>query len=167
MRIYLIGFMGSGKSTVGQLLSRQMQVSFLDSDQWIEEQTGMTVASIFAERGESVFRDMERRFLLAVNNFSGVISCGGGLPCYNNLMDEMLRDGTTVYLRTGVAVLEERLKLDRHLRPLLKTEEDENLEAIIRNRMADRIPVYERATCVVDTDGKSPEEIAREIAAFL
>lgn len=163
MRIFLIGFMGSGKSTVGKTLARQLQLPFIDSDQWIEEQTGMTVAAIFAQRGEPVFRDLERRFLQSVSGFSGIVSCGGGLPCYNGLMQELLKQGTVIYLRARVETLEIRLKREQERRPLLKSAEETGLEETIRQRMEIRLPVYEQASVIVDTDGKSPEDICTEI----
>lgn len=165
MRLFLIGFMGSGKSTVGKLIARRKQLPFIDSDQWIEEQTGMSIPEIFELRGEAVFRDLERRFVLSVNGFEGIISCGGGLPCFNDLMSGLLDTGTVVFLEASPEVLAERLVHERIHRPLLSNAEEPS--AAIASLLEKRLIFYRKAHYTVQTNGRTPENICDELEAWL
>ncbi|MES2554526.1 MAG: shikimate kinase [Bacteroidota bacterium] len=166
MKFILIGFMGSGKSTIGAQLAVQLQVPFTDSDTWIEEQTATSVSSIFESEGESVFREWEQRFVTQLDEKSEIISCGGGLPCFHNLMEILKAKGTVVYLKSSVETLVDRLKAEREDRPLLASIPDETFIEEITTRLALRESVYQQADLIIETDGKTIQEIVEEIVAF-
>lgn len=166
MNIFLIGFMGSGKSTIAKQLAVKLQLPFIDSDAWIEEQTGSSVSRIFESEGESVFREWEQRFVSQLDKKSQVVSCGGGLPCFNNLMTNLKEQGTVVYLKASVETLVDRLKHERAERPLVASVSDETFLEEITNRLSAREPVYQQAHFTIETEGKTIQEIVDEIADF-
>jgi shikimate kinase len=135
MNIIIIGFMGSGKSTVGKELASKLHRSFVDSDAWIEAQAGASVSQIFKSDGESVFRKWEQRFVNQLDNTTGIIACGGGLPCVNDLMIELKQKGTVVYLKATVETLVDRLKSEREDRPLLNMVSDVEFAEEITTRL--------------------------------
>lgn len=160
MIYFLIGFMGSGKSTVGRLLAAKLDMPFSDTDVLIEQETKLSVNSIFAQYGEEHFRRLEAELVRDIKKDAGIVSCGGGLPCYNNLMDELLKKGTVIYLRASEGTLFERLKNATAERPLL---EIATLQETIRKRLAGRSECYEKAQIIIDTDDLSAEEVLKEI----
>jgi shikimate kinase len=164
MNVILIGFMGSGKSTVGKQLAAKLQLPFIDSDAWIEEQTNSSVSRIFELEGESGFREWEQRFVSQLSKKPQVVSCGGGLPCFNNLMVNLKEQGTVVYLKTPADTLANRLKHERADRPLVASISEETFLKEITNRLSAREPVYQQAHQIIETDGKSVQEIVDEIA---
>jgi shikimate kinase len=164
MHIFLIGYMGSGKSAVGRELAARLGRPFTDSDHWIESRTGKSIGTIFGEDGEQVFRLLERRFVKQLpEDVSEVISCGGGLPCYNNLIDELKEKGKVVYLQASVPTLIEHLKNERERRPLLKDVPEAALAQTIADRLEERDLIYRMAHTMIATDGKNVEEIVKEI----
>lgn len=166
MLVFLTGFMGCGKSTVGRHLADQLGYSFIDSDEQIETQTGMTVRELFEKRGEAAFRELELLFVDGLNaSQNAVVSLGGGLPCYNNLMERLKTLGSVIYLETTVSTLVQRLDGERQQRPLLQRITD--LEEYITNKLAERSDVYEQAHFRVETDNLSIEEITEKCAGFL
>lgn len=145
-RIYLIGYMGAGKTTLGKAFAREMGLTFIDLDWYIEERYHKTVQQIFAERSEEGFRDLERRMLHEVSEFEDVvISAGGGTPCFFDNMEYMNRHGETVFLEVSREVLFRRLKVARQQRPLLARKTDEELKAFIDDALAKRMPHYAKA----------------------
>ena len=111
-RVFLIGYMGAGKTTVGRLLARRAGLTFIDLDHYIESRFHKAVPAIFAEKGEAAFRDMERRMLHEVAEFEDVlVSTGGGAPCFFDNMAFMNTHGTTVYLKVSVEELANRLEV--------------------------------------------------------
>ena len=162
--IVLIGFMGSGKTTVGKLLAQSLSVPFTDSDEWIAEQAGKSVATIFDEDGEKRFRQWEQQFVASIDDQPGIIACGGGLPCFNNLLNDLRAHGTVIYLQATPATLTANLRQDDiSLRPLLRSIPPHQLESTITERLAQRIPTYRQAHATVTIDGKSPQQIIAEI----
>lgn len=159
MRILLIGFMGAGKSVVGRILARLLGYRFIDLDARIEASLGMRVMDIFRSHGEAYFRLKEAEALKAVLKEQGVvIACGGGVVMSPLAQALILGLPYVVYLETDFASLEKRLKRDTK-RPLWK---DKAHALELFNR---RVPLYRAlATHIVKTDGKSPEEVALEIA---
>jgi len=144
--------MGSGKSTLGLKLSKKLNIPFFDSDQEIEKMVNLSVKSIFENHGEDYFREKEREFIKKMksqNEF--VLSVGGGLPCFNNLMDELNKLGTTVYLKASPKFLFSRLNLERQERPLLLNLNDEQLIEFIDEKLKDREETYARAKFTVET----------------
>ena len=131
MRIYLIGFMGAGKTYWGRQLGQKLGIPFFDLDELIEDDAGKSVNSIFEEEGEEYFRTREKEILYMVteSHDSMVLSCGGGAPCFFNNIDYMNQKGITVWLNTPIDTLLSRLKEEKHTRPLLKGLDDEALRA--------------------------------------
>lgn len=145
-RIFLLGYMGAGKTTLGKAFARAMELTFVDLDWHIEERYHKTVRQIFAERGEEEFRELERRMLHEVGDFEDVvISVGGGTPCFFDNMDYMNQAGETVFLDVDVEVLFRRLKAAKQQRPLLADKSDEELTAFIVEALQKRLPFYTRA----------------------
>ena len=139
-RIFLIGYMGSGKTTVGQLLATQLGYSFIDMDNHIEGTLFKSVSQIFTELGEDQFRLLEKQCLHEVAEFDHVvISTGGGAPCFFDNMEYMNKQGVTVYLKLSSADLAERLELSHaNKRPLLAGRKGEELLRFISEGLAMR-----------------------------
>ena len=151
IRVILVGYMGSGKTTVGRQLANALGVQIYDQDWYIETRFHKRVAEIFAEKGEEGFRDMERRMLHEVAEFEDVVlSCGGGTPCFFDNMDYMNSLGETLYLKASPEVLAQHLRMGRTERPLIKGKTPEELEQYIKESLAAREPFYSKAKHIVD-----------------
>lgn len=149
IRIFLLGYMGAGKTTLGKAFARAMGLTFVDLDWYIEERYHKTVGQIFTERGEDGFREVERRMLHEVGDFENVvISVGGGTPCFFDNMDYMNEVGETVFLDVDSKVLFRRLKVAKQQRPLLAKKTDEELMAFIQQALQKRLPFYTKARYV-------------------
>ncbi len=151
MRIFLIGFMGCGKTHWGKQLSQKLQLPFFDLDNVIEEQEGKSVTAIFEEKGEEHFRLMEKDVLhlLTESHDSFVMACGGGAPCFFNNIDYMKRRGTTVWINCTTDSLYNRLLKEKDTRPLIKAIPDEELKAFIIKKYADRKIFYQQAAVIL------------------
>ena len=150
-KIFLLGFMGSGKSTTGKKLASHLKWTFIDLDEKIENITGMKIRDIFSEKGEAFFRKTESEALQGIASESNVvISTGGGTPCFGDNMDFMLRTGLTVYLRMTPARLKSRLADSSDHRPLLKDIGKEDLEEYIAGKLSEREKWYSRAEIIID-----------------
>lgn len=152
--VFLIGFMGSGKTHWGHILAERLGVPFLDLDAFIEENEGNTISEIFAASGENGFRILERENLLRLAALPpAVIATGGGTPCFFNNMRWMKQHGTTIYLKTSPDTLFGRLKNERMQRPLLKNLSEAELRDFIRERLEERGSYYRRADFVWENPG--------------
>ena len=150
MIIFLVGFMGSGKSTVGQQLSGRLGYSFIDMDQRLEAEHGMTINEIFEKLGEKAFREMENHLLEEMFSLQDtVISTGGGLPCTGNNMDLINEKGVSIYLRMEPEALLHRLSRGKRRRPLIRDLSREELETFIREKLREREPVYLKAHHII------------------
>jgi shikimate kinase len=150
-KIYIIGFMGSGKSTTGKKLASRLSWSFIDLDKRIEETAGIKIPEIFSEKGESFFRTIESETLRnLVSETNAVISTGGGTPCFDNNMDFMLGSGLTVYLRLTAAQLKNRLVNSSKARPLISNIGKDELEDYIHKKLNEREKWYTKAAITVD-----------------
>ncbi len=165
MRIFLVGFMGSGKTRIGKVMAQHLGYAFVDMDQQLEARFGMTVSEIFAELGETAFREAEREW---IDNLAQseqlVISTGGGTPCYGDTMEKMNKLGKTVYLQVSDLGLYTRLSEPRRKakRPLIADLPDKELKAYVCNTLALRAPFYQKAHITVN--GMLPvEEVVPEI----
>ncbi len=146
IRIFLTGYMGSGKTTLGRALAADLNVQFIDLDHYIEQRYRKTIAQLFAENGEDGFREIERRMLHEVGEFEDVIiSTGGGTPCFFDNIEFMNAQGTTIYLDVPVERLFIRLCIARSKRPLIKNKDDEELRAFIIEQLEKRAPHYSKA----------------------
>lgn len=149
--IYLIGFMGSGKTTIGKKLASKLRCRFIDLDEKIEAQTGLNVPDIFSEKGESYFRKVESEVLKSLAGESGiVVSTGGGTPCFGSNLKLMLETGLTIYLRLTPEQLESRLMSSRSQRPLLKNVDKDKLLGYISGKLAEREKWYNQASMIID-----------------
>ena len=152
-RIILIGYMGSGKTTVGKALSKETGMMFYDLDWYIESRMRKTVSQIFAERGEEGFRQIEYNMLHEVAEFEDVIiSCGGGTPCFFDNMDYLNQQGDVVYLKATPETLYKHLMMAKVERPLLKDKSPEELIAYITEHLKERSPFYEKARYSLDVN---------------
>jgi len=149
--IILIGYMGSGKTTVGRQLALALGIQFYDLDWYIEMRYHRTVAQIFAERGEEGFREMERNMLHEAAEFENIVlSCGGGTPCFFDNMEYMNSLAETVYLKATPEVLAMHLKMGKVERPLVKGKTEEDLLQYIKDSLKVREPFYMQAKHVLD-----------------
>jgi shikimate kinase len=152
-RIILVGYMGSGKTTVGKALARELGLQFYDLDWYIENRRRKTVPQIFAERGEAGFREIERNMLHEVAEFEDIVlSCGGGTPCFFDNMDYLNQQGDVIWLKADAEVLYKHLLMGKTERPLLKGKSPEELITFIREQLAQREPFYSKAHHVLDVN---------------
>lgn len=167
--IYLIGYMGCGKSTLGKALAARCDIRFVDLDDYIEERAGKSIREIFLADGEAAFREMERDALadLAATP-NAVIACGGGTPCFGDNMELMNHYGVTVHLCASHGRLLERLKRGRAKRPLIANLGDEELDRFITEQLERRMPYYSKAACTFDSTLLEDEnQIEEKCEAFI
>jgi len=144
--VYIIGFMGCGKSTAGRKLAAQLCWSFIDLDRKIEEHTGKTIPELFSRYGEDYFRITESTVLKSSGSLTKtVISTGGGAPCHDDNMDFMLRTGLTIYIKLTAGQLKSRLSESKGERPLIKGLSNDELLDFIKDKLASREMWYNRA----------------------
>lgn len=152
-KIILIGYMGSGKTTLGKKLALELKVPFIDSDAEIEKIHQKTIPAIFAEEGENSFREKESAFIQSLHEKSAfVLSTGGGMPCFNNNMVALNDLGTTIYLKNTSENLAERLLIARNERPLIQGKSKEELIQFINENIEKREPFYNQATLVLGSE---------------
>lgn len=165
-RIFLMGYMGAGKTTVGKKLAEKLNLSFTDLDWFIEHRHHKTINEIFAERGESGFREIEKEALHEVAEFeNALISVGGGTPCFFDNIEFMNQHGTAIYLKVSAPVLADRLCQAKHSRPLLKDKSNAEILAFITEALEKRNPFYEKANLVFDaSELNTREDIARIVS---
>lgn len=168
MKIFLTGYMGSGKSLISQFLSEKLKIPVVDFDHQISMIEGQSIPQIFAQKGEVYFRKLETQVLEDVlkEPVSLIVSLGGGTPCYGINMEliKSFPDSKMVYLKASAGFLTERLFLEKENRPLinhLTTRED--LDDFIRKHLFERAYYYNQSDIVVDIEGKDPESIVTEI----
>jgi shikimate kinase len=150
MRIFLVGYMGCGKSTIGRKLADLMGISFVDLDKYIEERYFKSVPAIFAEEGEKGFREKERTALLEVSQFENVVvGTGGGAPCFFDNMEVMKDHGITVYISPDTDTLAMRLIKSKTERPLIAGKSRDELIRFIDEALIRRAPFYERARIII------------------
>lgn len=165
MRIYLIGFMGSGKSHWGKLLSSRLTLPFFDLDKQITDEEGKSIVEIFEQKGEEYFRMAEKEalYILSESHESFVMACGGGTPCYFNNIDYMNNNGITVWLNTRLDVLFNRLLDEKDARPLLRNLTDAQLKQFILKKFSERRIYYEQANLVVEESEASVDSLIQHI----
>lgn len=152
-RILIIGYMGAGKTTLGKVLAKDLGLPFYDLDWYIESRMMKTVPQLFAERGEDGFRKVEHNMLHEVAEFEDVvISCGGGTPCFYDNMEYMNAQGDTVYLKASPEVLYAHLQMGKVERPLLKNKTREEMQAFIKEQLAEREKYYTKARHIFNVD---------------
>lgn len=172
--VFLVGYMGCGKTTLGEALAREMGVSYIDLDDRIEQQCAMTIVQIFATLGEERFRELEREALHAVAAVDGVVvGCGGGTPCHGDNMAVMNAAGDTVWLTATPERMTSRLLLPEQKckRPKINALPDDAVLTLVRRELEARTPFYSQARLHFDsTDIETPAataRTARRLAALL
>ena len=159
MIFYLIGMMGSGKSSVGKLLANKLQFSIIDIDKEIEKNEKLSIKEIFEEKGENYFREIESKYLLRKRN-SAVVSCGGGIILNKKNREFLRTNGYTIYLKSSIPTLEKRL-LNKNSRPLLN---NDNLKETLINIYSKRKTLYtSAANTTIITDRRSVKEVCELI----
>lgn len=167
-RVFLMGFMGAGKTTLGKALAKDLGISFIDLDQYIECRFMKSVSQIFALKGEQGFREIESRMLREVGDFDDVIvSCGGSTPLIGDNMDFMLEHGQTVYLKCDNETLLRRLKVARSQRPLIASKTDDELAAFIESETARREPGYLKAEFICPGDRLESRDQISDTVSYL
>jgi shikimate kinase len=165
--VILIGMPGSGKSSLGFILSQLMRLPFIDTDYYIAKKEQKTIADIFAEQGEDNFRELEKQVLHEIiENYPSVISTGGGMPCFFNNMDIMNESAITVYLEGTPEKLFEHLKNDKK-RPLVRGKTAEELMNYINTSLTERKPYYEKADITIQAYKRTPVQLATDLYQYL
>jgi shikimate kinase len=170
MKIVLLGYMGCGKSVVGEFLAKKTQIPFYDLDNEIEKLTQSSISELFKNKGEIFFRKKENEVLKSYldKKEDFVLSLGGGTPCYFNNHELLQQDDVfSIYLKASTDTLVNRLINEKDKRPLLHNQDEVTLKDFINKHLFDRNYYYHQATKVVIVDDKSVEQIANEIEALL
>jgi len=160
MRVYLVGYMGSGKSRTGEEVASKMAWSFIDMDDLFEERFRISVLDFFEKYDENSFRTIERNLLHeSILEDNVIYATGGGTPCFFDNMDFINNHGTSIYLKPGFSLLVNRLRIVRKKRPLLKDVKLEDLENYIHLQLAEREMFYSKAHFTLEGSAISVEKI--------
>lgn len=163
-KIFLTGYMGSGKTSAGKTLATQLGYEFIDLDKFVEQEYKMTIPEIFSSKGEKEFRAMEHNALKKViEKENTVVACGGGTPCYYNNMELMNNNGTTVYLKMSADSLVNRLMNAKDKRPLILNKDEKQLREFVNRQLEKREDTYHQAQYTV----KGKDLNVKELAAFV
>ena len=168
MKLVLLGYMGSGKTSVGKLLAQTLKYEFIDLDRHIEMTEGMSISELFQEKGEIYFRRKEAMSLTQVLSEENriVLSVGGGTPCYGTVMSDLLtqENVVTIYLKNSLETLTKRLFTEKSERPLISHLETETLlNDFIRKHLFERSYYYNQASIILPCDGLIPEAIVENL----
>lgn len=167
--LFIIGYMGCGKTTFGRALSVSTGLRFIDLDFYIEQRFHKTIREIFDSVGENGFREIERDMLHEVGDFNDcIISCGGGTPCFFDNIDYMNSHGKTLWLKASEDSLFSRLVRKREKRPLLANKTDDEIREVITTQLQARSPFYSKAACHWQGDTlEDRRQIDDNISSFL
>lgn len=169
-KIILLGYMGCGKSTIANRLSKTTTIPFLDLDKVIEEKTNLSINQIFEQQGEIYFRKLEHEVFVELLNSPEdlIIGLGGGTPCYAN-NHELLKgeDVSSIYLKASIDTLFERLVVNKDKRPLIANKNEDEMKEFIAKHLFDRSFYYNHAQHKVSVDGKSIDETVNDILEIL
>lgn len=151
MKVFLIGFMGCGKSTMGKRLAKKTGYTFIDLDQQLEKAMGMTIGAYFSEYGEAAFRTMESETLQTLDYpANAIVATGGGVPCFFDNIEWMNRNGLSVYIEMPPLALAKRLENGKDKRPLLRDLNETQMVEFIKSRLEERDVFYKRALLTVN-----------------
>ncbi|MDW5290950.1 shikimate kinase [Formosa sp. PL04] len=172
MNLILIGYMGSGKSTLGRKLAKILNYPFIDLDHYIEEKEKLSISELFKTRGEIYFRKKEHEYLKDILEEQDdiVLALGGGTPCYANNMELINTNAasTSIYFKAGIKELVGRLKHERAKRPLLnRFNTDDELAEFIGKHLFERSFYYNQADIVVNVDNTTQLDILEEVMRHL
>jgi len=163
--LYIIGFMGVGKTTIGKELALKHNINFIDTDKEIEKKSNNSILNIFQEHSESHFRELESITLKEISEDS-IVACGGGLPIYNNNMELIKKSGLSIYLKASGKEIFNRLKRDLKNRPLLKNKSNKEIENFIQETLTEREKFYKMADYIIDTSYLSKTNVLGKINAL-
>jgi shikimate kinase len=165
MKIFLIGFMGSGKTHWARQLSAKLGIPFYDLDSVIVEKEHNSVSDIFSQKGEEYFRYQEKETLeeIVQRKESFILSCGGGTPCYFNNIEFMKKNGKVIWLNTSVDMLKQRLLKERMSRPLIREIDDDELRRYIVRKLSERRMYYQQADVTVNEENTTLEELIQTL----
>ena len=164
--VYLIGYMGSGKTTLAKKLSKRLQLPFLDTDLEIEKKENKSVSEIFKNEGELYFRMLETEFLTQIKN-NTIVACGGGTPMHNDNMSIINKKGISIYLKASANYLANRLKNAKQHRPLIANIPDEELENHIKEELQKRSSFYALSHHTISINNKIENDLLREINSLI
>jgi shikimate kinase len=171
MKIVLLGYMASGKSTIGKVLSKNLEVPFIDLDDYIENKFEKSITNIFKEEGEIFFRLQEHEAIKEIleNEDRFVLSLGGGTPCYANNMNLIndYKDTISIYIKVSIETIYKRLLAEKEHRPLVATIPEEELEEFIAKHLFERSFFYEQAKFKIKADLKDVNEVVNEAEKLL
>lgn len=170
MKIVLIGYMASGKSTIGKILAKELNLSFIDLDHYISDREQMSIPEIFTQKGEIYFRKIETKYLLEVleKEQEFILSLGGGTPCYGNNMEIILNsDAASVYLKASIPTITERIRTGKRKRPLVAHLSNEELPEFIGKHLFERQFYYLQSNHSIAVDGKQKYEIVNDLLKAL
>lgn len=169
-KVVLVGYMGSGKSVIGKLLSEKNKLLFLDLDEIIEQKENCSIITIFEKKGEIYFRKNEHQIFkdLMQNENSFILSLGGGTPCYANNHKMLLNENViSIYLKASIDTLNNRIILEKSKRPILAVKSDTEMKEFIAKHLFERSFYYNQSKHKIDVNNKSVEEIVNEIQKLL
>lgn len=160
-KIFLIGFMGSGKTTLAKKLAKKLNYNCFDLDFEIEKNVGVSIPQVFEEKGEEYFRSLEHETLRNVinNNERFVLSVGGGTPCFYNNMDVINENGTSIYLKYNAGILTSRLINAKAKRPLIKNLGEVELKAFVEAKLSEREKFYKKSKLVIASNNIKIEDL--------
>jgi shikimate kinase len=170
MKIVLLGYMASGKSSIGKRLSKKLSLRFLDLDDYIIDQEKMSISKIFELKGEVYFRLIEHKYLkeILAKDEKIILALGGGTPCYGNNMEEINKDDAiSIYLEGGTATMIERLIRKKAKRPLIASLGDDKIPEFVAKHLFERRAFYEQAKIKIKIDNKTKKEVALELEQLL
>ena len=167
MEIILLGYMGSGKSTIAKQLAHRLHLEMIDLDDYKADKENLSVLEIFNTKGEIYFRKLENETLKEVvaTKENYVLALGGGTPCYANNMEIIKEKVFSYYLKASIQTLNDRLLLEKSDRPLIKFLKEDQLVEFIAKHLFERAPYYEQASHTIQIDSKNIDEIVAKIIA--
>lgn len=169
MNIVLIGFRGTGKTSIGKILGRELDIEFIDADEYLEKREGMTIKDIFAIGGEKLFRDIEVQVIAELSLLNNkIIATGGGAVLRNENVRRLKNHGIMVLLDADVDTIYKRISKDLHTQQKRPSLTNRNAYEEIEFLLTYRRPIYDRvADFVLDTTCNSPRDVARKIITFI
>lgn len=165
MKIFIIGFMGCGKTHWGKALSQKLSIPFYDLDEKITEREQKSIPEIFAEHGEEYFRLIEKEVLYSITENQGtfVMACGGGTPCFYNNIDYLKKSGTAVWINCSIDCLYQRLLKEKEMRPLISQIPDAQLKSFIAKKFSNRKIFYQQAHVIINEDDLNLENLVERV----
>ena len=170
MKIVLLGYMASGKSTIGKILSKRLHLNFIDLDRYISEKEGISISDLFKTKGEIYFRKVETEYLQEIlsSQNSFILSLGGGTPCYSSNMEFLSQtDAISFYLKASIPTITERIRAGKRKRPLVAHLKDEDIPEFVGKHLFERQFYYNQSQYSIVVDRKSKYQIVDEILALL